>query len=590
MAQQSEAGIPRAGKRKWGYDPAQVDEFLEKAHKLYDSEGAQLTQRDIQNVSFTPTRGGYVIAQVDAALARLERAVVDKQTTWEISHQGRVAWKARTEELYREIAGHVDREERARFADGKGRAPSYDRKQVDRLCEQIVDKCAAELGLDGASADDAAKLDKITSDYVTDVVFTQRKGRRGYDERQVDYFLNTCVELLSRIESFDRLADYIAADGDADGSAASLGSVPRAAAIVTDDASPAASVPPAADHAPSLPTASASVPVSAAPVSPLFSSDARFQRPSESDDSPVGYAPVAPAASASPSASAAKGESFDALSQAEQDLFASASRTTSSPVPALAPSEPVVTWPAASPAAPAYAATPAPSVTQPVSRTAPRVASSSTQASTPAAQFPAASPAAPTTPVSPVPSYTPTPSYIAPSVLPTPAPSATPTPAASAAMPPSFATPPASPTYSAAAPSSHGSDQKYTTSSLDALAQMAEASQEFPKVTGTAPFEPHMPSLDVPNTLSSMPAVTPATPATSAASPAPSTASTAPTYTPPASAPAQAPTAAPAPVQPPKPPFSLLSANNNDLDIPDLSFPSIAGHDAGDVRSDTKEQ
>lgn len=577
MAQQSEAGIPRAGKRKWGYDPAQVDEFLEKAHKLYDSEGAQLTQRDIQNVSFTPMRGGYVIAQVDAALARLERAVVDKQTTWEISHQGRVAWKARTEELYREIAGHVDREERARFADGKGRAPSYDRKQVDRLCEQIVDKCAAELGLDGASADDAAKLDKITSEYVTDVVFTQRKGRRGYDERQVDYFLNTCVELLSRIESFDRLADYITADGDADGSAASLGSVPRAAAIVTDDASPAASVSPAADHAPSLPTASASVPVSAVPVSPLFSSDARFQRPSESDDSPVGYAPVAPAASASPSASAAKGESFDALSQAEQDLFASASRTTSSPVPALAPSEPVVTWPSASAAVPAYAATPA-------------------------AQFPAASPAAPTTPVSPAPSYTPTPSYTAPafpaaqapaqpadaspSVLPTP----TPTPAVSAAMPPSFATPPAAPAHAATAPSSHGSDQKYTTSSLDALAQMAEASQEFPKVTGTAPFEPHMPSLDVPNTLSSMPAVTPATPATSAASPAPSTASTAPTYTPPASAPAQAPTAAPAPVQPPKPPFSLLSANNNDLDIPDLSFPSIAGHDAGAVRGDTKEQ
>lgn len=35
MAQQSEASIPRAGKRKWGYDPGQVDEFLEHAHALY---------------------------------------------------------------------------------------------------------------------------------------------------------------------------------------------------------------------------------------------------------------------------------------------------------------------------------------------------------------------------------------------------------------------------------------------------------------------------------------------------------------------------------------------------------------------------
>ena len=40
-----------------------------------------------------------MIAQVDAALARLERAVVDKQTTWEISQHGRVAWKAQTRDF-----------------------------------------------------------------------------------------------------------------------------------------------------------------------------------------------------------------------------------------------------------------------------------------------------------------------------------------------------------------------------------------------------------------------------------------------------------------------------------------------------------
>ena len=75
------SGIARAGKRKWGYDPAQVDAFLERAHALYDSEGMNLTQHDIQNVSFDLRKNGYVIAQVDAALGRLERAVVDKQTT-----------------------------------------------------------------------------------------------------------------------------------------------------------------------------------------------------------------------------------------------------------------------------------------------------------------------------------------------------------------------------------------------------------------------------------------------------------------------------------------------------------------------------
>ena len=37
MAQQSEASIPRAGKRKWGYDPDQVDEFLEHIRKILNT-------------------------------------------------------------------------------------------------------------------------------------------------------------------------------------------------------------------------------------------------------------------------------------------------------------------------------------------------------------------------------------------------------------------------------------------------------------------------------------------------------------------------------------------------------------------------
>ncbi len=33
----------------------------------------------------------------------------------------------------------------------------------------------------------------------TMMIFPQRKGKKGYDERQVDYFLNACVQLLSRL-------------------------------------------------------------------------------------------------------------------------------------------------------------------------------------------------------------------------------------------------------------------------------------------------------------------------------------------------------------------------------------------------------
>ena len=214
MAQQPESGrnasgIARAGKRKWGYNPEQVDEFLERTHALYDSEDAQLTQQDIQNVSFDLSKGGYVISQVDAALGRLERAVVDQQTTQEIARHGRVVWKAQTEDLYRSLVAHADRAARQRFRPGDAKAPSYDRKQVDRLVDQVIDKAAAELGVDGVTADDVKDLVDVNSTSVANVIFTQRKGKRGYDERQVDNYLNACVRLLSRIESYARVSDYV---------------------------------------------------------------------------------------------------------------------------------------------------------------------------------------------------------------------------------------------------------------------------------------------------------------------------------------------------------------------------------------------
>ncbi|MBT1172798.1 DivIVA domain-containing protein [Bifidobacterium sp. MA2] len=577
MAQQSEAGIPRAGKRKWGYDPAQVDAFLERAHALYESDGAQLTQRDIQDTSFDLARGGYVIAQVDAALARLERAVVDKQTQWEISQQGRVAWKARTEELYREISGHAERAERERFSPARVHAPAYDRKQVDRLTDQIVDKCAAELGVDGADAADAAKLGRITSEYVANAVFTQRKGKKGYDERQVDYFLNTCVELLSRIESFDRIADYITADGDADGSASSLDSKPRAVAPAPAAVSAAASA-----------TASAAAPQApAGGVAPLFSAD-RFRRPAaETDDAPQSYAPAA---------KSARNDSFDALSQAEQDLFAAASKNASAPVTAVTPVEPVTVRPVAPAPAPAVAPSAAPSAPVPVQTSVPSYTPTAPSYASAAPSVPAAAPIAPaaSTPSAPAVAAPAIPAPVLPTPTPTPSPVASSAPAPTA--PPSFAPPvvhvpapavAATPTAASSSPTTPESDPdvKYTTSSLAALAQMAEASQEFPKVNGTTSFTPHMPSLDVPNTFTSMPPVTASAPApqTSSVSPAPTPAPAAePARTADEPIPSFAPAAKPvrrSAAHAAANPFSLLSTDNNDLDIPDLSFPSIGGDD-----------
>ncbi|MFT9120200.1 MAG: DivIVA domain-containing protein [Bifidobacterium psychraerophilum] len=219
MAQEPDAEkrgsvIARAGKRKWGYDTGQVDAFLERAHALYESDEPRLGQDDIQNVSFELKKNGYVISQVDATLARLERAVVDKRTTWELNEHGRVAWRAETESMFRRYSEHASRLLGERFKEGEPKRPSYKRKQVDRLIDQISRKLSVDLNQDHDS-EDAKDLVDLNAKRVSNVIFTQSRGKRGYDERQVDYFLNFAIQLLSRVESYIRVNDYTPADDEA---------------------------------------------------------------------------------------------------------------------------------------------------------------------------------------------------------------------------------------------------------------------------------------------------------------------------------------------------------------------------------------
>lgn len=206
------SAMERVGKRKLGYNVAQVNAFLERAHTLYESDEARLTQKDIQEVSFDLERNGYVIGQVDAALSRLERAVVDKCTEQELAQCGRVAWKARVEALYRKLLQHAQRDYRDRFDSGSSRRPSYARKQVDIMVDQALDKIALMLGHELEWETDKETLQDIDSAYVSNVIFTQKNGKHGYDERQVDYYLNACVRLLSSLESFERVEQYVDAD------------------------------------------------------------------------------------------------------------------------------------------------------------------------------------------------------------------------------------------------------------------------------------------------------------------------------------------------------------------------------------------
>lgn len=215
--------ITRVGKHKMGYNPQKVDEFLEHAHELYDSPEPRLTQEEIQSASFDFVKNGYSVAEVDAALTRLESAVVDKRTQWDVQHYGRVAWRARTDTLARSLHDRAARPHGERFSDGLPNKPSYDRAQVDHMIDCVIAQIADQLGkTSGIAVEDAPEPKRRRKDPevwtlsdVANIVFTQRTGHRGYDERQVDAYINRMLQVLARIESFERIEGPIASTDSA---------------------------------------------------------------------------------------------------------------------------------------------------------------------------------------------------------------------------------------------------------------------------------------------------------------------------------------------------------------------------------------
>lgn len=519
--------IARVGKRKKGYDVHQVDAFLEQAHALYEADGIQLHRSDIQDASFDIVKGGYAIPQVDAALERLEQAVTDKQTQYDIAQLGRVAWKAQTEAQFQELDRHAQRAEGQRFAPAQPKTPSYDRKQVDRLIDRVLAKAEAELerisagssGRQGPEADPT-----LTSQYVEDVSFTQRKGKHGYDERQVDYYLNACVNLLASLESYERIADYAAPAAHA---AAPSAPVPL---IAADQANPQT------QH-----------------YGVTVESDLPA-RPADGETTVVAEAQPA--------------QSFDELSRAEQEIFAQAQEAGAAMPPSFAAQ------------GVAAAVTAAPAVAQIDEGSATEVFTPITDTTADGDTAPAAD----------VVKHAPTLSDIKPI---TPAPRTIPEHEKTAsAMDDSMSTIPhiteISDETTIAAPSEPLRD--LNSPSLAALASLAETTQTAPErenpaiTSGVQPLAVPKLSSILPDLPPLQPLTAPATAATPevppAAQPTPSAALT--TAATPSAAPVHAPDepattdAAPANVAQPGDYPRFAPSDSIDIEIPDLSFPTIS--------------
>jgi DivIVA domain-containing protein len=167
----------------FGYHRRQVDQFMTRARVAYEGTGA-LRSADIRRMTFDAVKGGYAADQVDDVLDRLEDALAHAEREERIRSEGEDAWSARVQGSVEILRGRLERPDGARFRrPSRAGAASYDVGDVDALCRRLLARFEGRDALD-------------TND-VRRAVFSAATGAPGYDEAQVDAFLDATIDLLS---------------------------------------------------------------------------------------------------------------------------------------------------------------------------------------------------------------------------------------------------------------------------------------------------------------------------------------------------------------------------------------------------------
>jgi len=190
IRRQIPATFDRVERSKYGYNAKQVDEFLQRAKKSFESPvGAadQIASGDVRDVAFDPVKGGYDAHSVDAALDRLEDAFARRERDDLINQQGEEAWLRQIGKLSGILRGRLHRPDGERFRrPSKKRVRSYNVQDVDALCAELIGYLEHDQTL--------------SVDTVRRAVFRAAKGDEGYEEAQVDAFLARVVELMAAID------------------------------------------------------------------------------------------------------------------------------------------------------------------------------------------------------------------------------------------------------------------------------------------------------------------------------------------------------------------------------------------------------
>lgn len=188
--QKTQTPFDRVDSREFGYNVKQVDHFLARARGTYNGTGdddSVVTSHLVRRTSFEPQKGGYAAQQVDAALDRLEDVFAQRERNALIEAEGENAWLEQVGRLSAILRGRLHREPGERFRRPSRRnAPSYNVEDVDGLCTQLLAYFEEDV--------------PMSVDAVRRIAFREAIGQDGYEESQVDAFLDRVVELMASID------------------------------------------------------------------------------------------------------------------------------------------------------------------------------------------------------------------------------------------------------------------------------------------------------------------------------------------------------------------------------------------------------
>jgi DivIVA domain-containing protein len=173
--------FPTVDRKSLGYDPDEVERFLEDARRAYTAGGADtIASGKIRATAFSMRKGGYSTQHVDAALERLEDAFAAREREQEQAEHGQKAWFAEARTKASDVVARLERPDGQRFARVGFLSVGYHPKDVDAFAARL-----AGYFHDGKP---------LSLTEVRAIVFRPKHG--GYRESQVDAVLDAVVDVM----------------------------------------------------------------------------------------------------------------------------------------------------------------------------------------------------------------------------------------------------------------------------------------------------------------------------------------------------------------------------------------------------------